>query len=52
LSVPVLVDAIDNLTDDVPDTVMGVSFGLYHLVYAAATWPRKERGQSGQTPRE
>jgi hypothetical protein len=40
LAIPVLGDAIDSLTDDVPDTIMGVSFGLYHLVYAVATWPR------------
>jgi hypothetical protein len=42
LTIPIsfLTDAIDNLTDDVPDTVMGVTFGLYHLIYAAATWSR------------
>ena len=40
LAVPVLGDAIDNLTDDVPDTVMGLCFGIYHLVYAVTTWPR------------
>lgn len=38
LAIPVLGDWIDGLTDDVPDTIMGVSFGLYHLIYAAATW--------------
>lgn len=41
LSVPVLIPTIDNLTGDVPDTVMGVSFGLYHFIYGACTWPRK-----------
>jgi hypothetical protein len=43
LSIPVLMNAIDDLTDDVPDTIMGVSFGLYHLIYAVATWPRRSR---------
>ena len=43
LSIPLLVNVIDNLTDDVPDTVMGVTFGLYHLVYAVAAWPRRNR---------
>ena len=43
VSIPVLMNAIDDLTDDVPDTVMGVSFGLYHLIYAVATWPRRNR---------
>ena len=41
LATPVLGDAIDNLTNDVPDTIMGVSFGLYHLIYAIATWRRR-----------
>ena len=41
VSIPVLMNTIDNLTDDVPDTVMGVTFGLFHLIYAAATWRRK-----------
>ena len=41
VSIPVLMNTIDNLTDDVPDTVMGVTFGLFHLIYAAATWPRQ-----------
>ena len=45
LATPVLGDWIDLLTDDVPDTIMGVSFGIYHLVYAVATWPRR----SGRT---
>ena len=40
LSVPVIGGAIDRLTDDVPDTVMGITFGLYHLIYAVATWSR------------
>jgi len=43
LSIPVLMNAIDDLTDDVPDTIMGVSFGLYHLIYAVATWPRRSK---------
>ena len=40
LATPVLNDWIDGLTDDVPDTIMGLTFGLYHLIYAAATWSR------------
>ena len=49
LSIPVLMNAIDDLTDDVPDTIMGVSFGLYHLIYAVATWPR--RNKTSATPK-
>src|SRR6266481_3054890 len=40
LATPVLGDRIDSLTDDVPDTIMGLSFGLYHVIYAIATWSR------------
>jgi hypothetical protein len=45
---PVLGDLIDRLTDDVPDTIMGLSFGFYHLIYALATWPRRGRAGSEQ----
>src|SRR5205807_1077432 len=38
LATPVLGDRIDQLTDDVPDTIMALTFGFYHLIYAIATW--------------
>jgi hypothetical protein len=41
LCMPVLGNAIDDLTDDAQDTIMGVSFGLYHLIYAVCTWSGK-----------
>ena len=41
LSVPVFGDIIDNRVGDVPTVLMGVTFGLYHLIYAALNWPRK-----------
>jgi hypothetical protein len=41
LSVPVLSDVLDNRVGDVPTVLMGVTFGLYHLIYAAFNWPRK-----------
>jgi hypothetical protein len=40
VATPVLGDAIDRLTDDVPDTIMALTFGFYHLIYAVATWWR------------
>jgi len=43
LATPVLNDWIDRLTDDVPDTVMGLAFGVFHLIYAIATWSRVGR---------
>jgi hypothetical protein len=41
VSVPVVANAVEGLPDDVPNVVMGLTFGLYHLVYAACTWSRK-----------
>ena len=41
VSVPVFMTVIDQFTDDVPDTVMGMTFGFYHVVYAILTWSRK-----------
>ena len=41
LSVPVFSDIIDNRVGGVPSVLMGVTFGLYHLIYAALNWPRK-----------
>jgi hypothetical protein len=41
LSVPVFSDIIDNRVGAVPTVLMGVTFGLYHLIYAALNWPRR-----------
>ena len=38
ISTPVLADKIDNLTGNVPVTLMGVTFGVYHIIYAALNW--------------
>jgi hypothetical protein len=38
LSVPMLGDYVDDLTGNVPVTLMGLTFGLYHLVFAALNW--------------
>jgi hypothetical protein len=40
LSVPVLGDQLDLWIGSVPTVVMGVTFGFYHLVYAALNWRR------------
>jgi hypothetical protein len=40
LSIPVLANLIDDLTDDAPDSIMGITFGLFHVAYAIFTWPR------------
>ena len=44
LAIPVLDDLIEtDFTADVPDLVMGATFGVYHLIYAACTWSGKSR---------
>ena len=44
LSIPVLANVVDDLTDDAPDSIMGITFGVFHVAYAILTWPR------GQSP--
>jgi len=41
IAIPVLINLLDELAGDVPTVVMGLAFGLYHLVYAASTWPQR-----------
>jgi hypothetical protein len=48
VSVPVAANAAEGLSTDVPNFVMGITFGLYHLIYAGFTWPRKARATSNQ----
>ncbi|HJT80640.1 MAG TPA: hypothetical protein VJ719_05535 [Chthoniobacterales bacterium] len=43
VATPVLSEWIDRLTDDAPDTIMGLTFGVYHLIYAIGTWARSDR---------
>ena len=45
LSVPVFSDIIDDRVGSVPTVLMGVTFGLYHLIYAALNWSGKPRAQ-------
>jgi hypothetical protein len=40
VAIPVLNRAIESdFSAEIPDLAMGVTFGLYHLIYAACTWP-------------
>lgn len=42
IAIPLIDRAIEtDFSADIPNLVMGITFGLYHLVYAAFTWPRK-----------
>jgi hypothetical protein len=44
VAIPALNNLIEDFPVDIPLAAMGTTFGLYHLIYAAYTWPRK-RGQ-------
>lgn len=52
VSVPVSANAVEGLSTDVPNFVMGIAFGSYHLIYALFTWPRKPRATSDQPVNE
>jgi hypothetical protein len=41
LAVPALTNWFEDLSDNLPNSAMGITFGLYHLIYAICTWPRK-----------
>lgn len=49
VSVPVIANALEGLPSDVPNIAMGASFGVYHLIYAIATWARR-RAPAGDQP--
>jgi hypothetical protein len=38
VAVPVIANALDNVASDVPNLVMGLTFGVYHIIYAVCTW--------------
>ena len=49
VAIPVLDRAIEtDFSGDIPDLAMGITFGLYHLVYAACTWSGKGALVSGK----
>ncbi len=48
LAVPAFLDTLENLTDNLPNTAMGVTFGLYHLAYAVCTWTSRRAAVSEQ----
>jgi hypothetical protein len=48
LALPALRNVVEDLPADLPNLAMGVTFGLYHLVYAVCTWPRRRAGEIEQ----
>ena len=41
LALPALKNVLGDLPANLPTIAMGLTFGLYHLIYAACAWPRK-----------
>ena len=41
LAIPAIRNVIGDLPANLPNVAMGVTFGLYHLIYAVCAWPRK-----------
>jgi hypothetical protein len=48
LALPALGNAIGNLPANLPNIAMGITFGFYHLIYAACAWPRKRMDEIEQ----
>ena len=52
VSVPVLANSFEGFSSDVPNFVMGLTFGFYHLVYALFAWSWKRRAPVDQLAEE
>jgi magnesium-transporting ATPase (P-type) len=52
VSVPVAANAVEGLSDNVPNVIMALTFGLYHVIYAGFTWSRRGRPASDQLANE
>jgi hypothetical protein len=44
VGVAVIANGLEGLTEDAPNLVMGITFGLYHIIYALCIWLRKSSG--------
>ena len=48
LALPALRNAVGDLPANLPNIAMGITFGLYHLIYAVCAWPRKRADEIEQ----
>ena len=48
LALPALRNAVGDLPANRPNMAMGITFGLYHLIYAVCAWPRKRADEIEQ----
>lgn len=48
LAIPALRNTLGDLPANLPTMAMGLTFGLYHLIYAVCAWPRKRADEIEQ----
>lgn len=48
LAIPAFVNGLEDLSTNLPNSAMGATFGIYHLIYAICTWPRKRQSADEQ----
>jgi hypothetical protein len=48
LALPPLRNAASDLPANLPNIAMGITFGLYHLIYAVCAWPRRRADEIEQ----
>src|SRR6476646_457030 len=48
LALPALRNAVGDLPANLPNMAMGITFGLYHLIYSVCAWPRKRAAEIEQ----
>jgi hypothetical protein len=48
LAIPAIRNVIGDLPANLPNVAMGVTFGLYHLIYAVCAWPWKRADEIEQ----
>jgi hypothetical protein len=48
LALPALKNAAADLPANLPNIAMGITFGLYHLIYAVCAWPRRRADEIEQ----
>ena len=48
LALPALRNVIGDFPANLPNLAMGITFGLYHLIYAVCAWPRKRADEIEQ----
>ena len=48
LALPALRNVVGDLPANLPNIAMGITFGVYHLIYAVCAWPRKRADEIEQ----